>query len=45
MMDFLIRIVSISTQFQVVSSPAFNQPQLLFKSNARTMQLALKFNF
>jgi hypothetical protein len=34
-----------STQFQTVSSPAFNQPQLLFKSNARTMQLALKFNF
>jgi hypothetical protein len=36
---------ALSTQFQVVGSPAFNQPQLLFKSNARTMQLALKFNF
>jgi hypothetical protein len=34
-----------STQFQDVSSPAFNQPQLLFNSNARTMQLAAKLSF
>jgi hypothetical protein len=36
---------TLSTQFQTVSSPAFNQPQLLFKSNARTLQLAAKINF
>ena len=34
-----------STQFQNVTTSAFNQPQLLFKSNARTMQLAAKFSF
>jgi len=36
---------TLSTQDQVVSNPAFNQPQLLFHSNARTMQLAVKFSF
>jgi len=36
---------TLSTQFQTVTSPAFNQPQLLFKSNARTLQLAAKINF
>lgn len=34
-----------STQFQNVSSPAFNQPQLLFNSNGRTLQLAAKLSF
>ncbi|HZY62009.1 MAG TPA: carboxypeptidase regulatory-like domain-containing protein [Edaphobacter sp.] len=34
-----------STQFQNVGSPAFNHPELLFKSNARLMQLAARFSF
>lgn len=34
-----------STQFQTVSSPAFNHPELLFKSNGRKMQLAAKISF
>ncbi len=34
-----------STQFQNVTNSAFNQPQLLFRSNGRTLQLALKFNY
>jgi len=34
-----------STQFQTVSSPAFNHPELLFNSNGRKMQLALKISF
>lgn len=36
---------SLSTQFQNVSSPAFNNPAILFNPNARQMQLALKLHF
>jgi hypothetical protein len=36
---------TLSTQFQTVSSPGFNQPQLLFNSNARYLQLSAKLNF
>ncbi|QHN05635.1 TonB-dependent receptor [Granulicella sp. WH15] len=36
---------ALSTQFQSVSNPAFNHPELLFKSNARTLQLAVKLSF
>ncbi|WP_348269844.1 carboxypeptidase regulatory-like domain-containing protein [Edaphobacter paludis] len=34
-----------STQFQTVSNPAFNHPELLFNPNARQMQLAAKLSF
>jgi hypothetical protein len=34
-----------SYQFQTVDNPAFNQPQLLFNSNARTLQLTAKLTF
>jgi hypothetical protein len=34
-----------TSNFLKPSSAAFNQPQLAFSSNARTMQLALKFSF
>ncbi len=36
---------TLSTQFQSVSNPAFNQPGLLFNSNARSLQLTAKLNF
>ncbi|MEO8735907.1 MAG: carboxypeptidase regulatory-like domain-containing protein [Edaphobacter sp.] len=36
---------ALSTQFQTVSSPLFNHPEKLFKSNARGMQLAGKLSF
>jgi Carboxypeptidase regulatory-like domain len=34
-----------SYQFQTVTNPAFNHPELLFNSNARSMQLSAKFHF
>jgi hypothetical protein len=36
---------TLSTQFQNVGNPAFNNPEILFKPNARSMQLALKLSF
>jgi hypothetical protein len=36
---------SLPTSFQTVSNPAFNQPEKIFKANARTMQLAGKITF
>lgn len=35
----------LSTQFQSVSNPAYNHPELLFTPNARNLQLAAKFTF
>ncbi|HEV2710370.1 MAG TPA: carboxypeptidase regulatory-like domain-containing protein [Edaphobacter sp.] len=36
---------TLSTQFQSVSNPAFNNPSILFNPNARSMQLAAKLTF